>query len=189
MSQTRIVTFNTFFSLYSNFKKACELRGVTMSRQMEHLTQEYLNGNLASLDTLSSYVSKAKESSANETKCYKMNLHFDADLYQSLKESLLSCSRTRPSSFFTFVMAFFVSQISADALHRADAYSFFKAADPSICHIVYALKYYAPDGTNRAPKLVHTEYFYELCTEDRFQFYQEIDRECPLITVLSAPRP
>lgn len=188
MSQTRIVTFNTFFSLYSNFKKACELRGVTMSRQMEHLTQEYLNENLASLDTLSSYVSKAKESSANETKCYKMNLHFDADLYQKLKESL-SCSQTRPSSFFTFIMAYDISKISADAMHKAEAYSFFKAADPSIGHIVYAFKYYFPDDTNGAKTLVHTEYRYRLCTEKDFQFYQKIDREYELITVLAVHRP
>lgn len=189
MSQTRIVTFNTFFSIYSNFKKACELHGVTMSKQMEHLTQEYLKGNLASLDTLSSYVSKAKDSSVNETKCYKMNLHFDADLYQSLKESLLSCSRTRPSSFFTFLMAYDVSRMSADALHREEAYSFFKAADPSICDIVYAFKYYLPDDTNGAKTLVHTEYCYRLCTEEDFQFYQKIDREYELITVLAVHRP
>lgn len=183
----KTITFTTYPSLQSKFKKVCELRCITMSQQLETLTKDYLKGNLGTLDTLRSFLYSAKDPSIDEIKNQKMAIKIDADLYQKLKDAL-SQSRTRPASFFTFIMSYAISFISNKELHGIEAQSILdNSNDPNIMHVVYGLEYFKPE-VNTTNKLVHTEFFYELCTEDRFSYYQEIDRECPLISVLAKHR-
>lgn len=182
MNQT--IAFTTYPSLQSKFKKVCELRCTTMTEQLETLIKDYLKGNLGTLDTLRGFLHSAKDPSIDEIKNQKMSIKIDSDLYQQLKDTL-SESRTRPASFFTIIMSYTVSFISAKDLHGIEAQSIVdNSNDSSIMHVVYGLEYFKPE-VNAPNKLVHTELFYELCTEDRFSYYQDIDRECPLITVLA----
>lgn len=185
MNQT--IAFTTYPSLQSKFKKVCELRCTTMTQQLETLIRDYLKGNIGTLDTLRSFLCSAKDSSIQEIKNQKMSIKIDSDLYQKLKDNL-SESRTRPASFFTILMSYTVSFISAKELHGIEAQSIIdNSNDSSIMHVVYALEYFKPE-INAPNKLVHTEFFYELCTEDRFSYYQKIDMECPLISVLAKHR-
>lgn len=85
-------------------------------------------------------------------------------------------------------MAYTVIQVPQGEVYAREAQSIVdNNNDSSIMHVVYGLQYFKPE-VNAPKKLVHTEYFYELCTEDRFSYYQDIDRECPLITVLAKHR-
>ncbi|MGN0408902.1 MAG: hypothetical protein ACI4E3_00695 [Candidatus Fimousia sp.] len=181
------ITFSTFPSLQTSFKKVCEIQCISMTEQLELLTTKYLNAEIGTLETLRSSLIAVKNLTSNEIKSYKMTFQIDTELYKQLKETLAS-SRTRPASFFTFLMAYAISAVPAEALHRNEALSFFKVCSPDIIHIVYGLKYYKPE--NDTTKLVHSEYFYEPCTEERFQnFYQKLDRENILIDVLAVHRP
>lgn len=182
MNQT--ITFTTYPSLQSKFKKVCELRCITMSQQLETLTIDYLKGNLGTLDTLRSFLYSAKDPSIDEIKNQKMAIKIDADLYQKLKDAL-SQSRTRPASFFTFIMSYAISFISNKELHGIEAQSMVdNTIDPSIRHVVYAIEHYRPQ-INKPNKLVYTDFFYESCTEERFFYYQKLDATCDLITVLA----
>lgn len=180
------ITFSTYPSLQTSFKNVCELQCISMTEQLEFLTTEYLNGKIGTLETLRNTLISVKNLISDEIKNCKMSLLISTELYEELKKAL-EPSRIRPASFFTFLMAYYVSLVPAEALHRNEALSFFKVCDPDIMHIVYGFKYYKPE--NGTTKLVHTEYFYELCTEDRFQYFQKLDRENIFIDVLSVPRP
>lgn len=120
MNQT--IAFTTYPSLQSKFKKVCELRCTTMTQQLETLIRDYLKGNIGTLDTLRSFLSSAKDPSIQEIKNQKMSIKIDSDLYQKLKDDL-SESRTRPASFFTILMSYTVSFISAKELHGIEAQS------------------------------------------------------------------
>lgn len=181
------ITFSTYPSLQTKFKNVCELQCISMTEQLEFLTKEYLNGKIGTLEDLRTNLITVKHLTSDEIKSYKMSIKINVELYEKLKTALAP-SRTRPASFFSFLMSYSVSIVPAGALHKNEALSFFKVCDPDIMHIVYGLNYYKPE--NGTTKLVHTEYFYELCTETRFQdFYQKLDRENMLIDVLAAHRP
>lgn len=183
----RAVTFSTYPSLQAKFKKICELRSVTMTEKLVDLTLQYLNGKLDSLDTLISAFSTFKKSLDDEIKSCKVTINIDVEKYEYLKKRLAS-SGMRPASFFTYIMAYTVIQVPQGEVYAREAQSIIdNNNDSSIMHVVYGLQYFKPE-VNEPEKLVHTEYFYELCTEDRFSYYQDIDRECPLISVLAKHR-
>lgn len=181
------ITFSTYPSLQAKFKQICQLRSVSMTEKIGDLTLQYLNGKLEPLDALIDHFSSFKKSSPNEVKSCKVTISIDAEKYEYLKK-LLGSSGIRPASFFTYIMSYAVLQVPQKEIYAREAKSILdNNNDSSIMHVVYGLEYFKPE-VNAPNKLVHTELFYELCTEERFSYYQDIDRNCPLINVLAKHR-
>ena len=176
------ITFSTYPNLLSTYKQTCELLGTTMSRQLELLTRDYIDGSLCSINELSKHLNDAKENHPKEIKDYKTTVSIDENLYDELKE-LLVPSRVRPASFFTLLMAYVITTTPTEKLYEEKAMRELIKSDSTITDVVYAIKYYKASGNQ---ELIYTDFFIDACTADRFyERYQKPDIECPYISVKS----
>lgn len=187
---TKLITFSTYQSLQSVFKEVCTLHEKTMSKQLEEITENYLNQTI-SLSELEQSLNNYKEKQdSKEAKKHKLSIMMDEDLYAKLKERLSDTNtKIRPASFFCFAMAYSLHNISTREIFARKAEKILEESGPSIRHVIFGLKYYKPitgkkDVTGTI--LIGEEYFIDICTEQRFKDYY--DYATPFLEVLGKHR-
>ena len=176
------ITFSVYPSLQSAFKDACELQSISMSQQIAVLTQNYLDKKL-SLSTLKESLTEFKSHSEKERKNFKSTIHLEADLYDNLKKKL---EGVRPASFFCFILAHAVVSLPTQQAYAKKAQILLEASSSDITHVVYSLHYFKPTPDKKTV-LVHSEFFLDSCTDERFEtFYAQ--HHSPFLEVLAIHR-
>lgn len=176
------VTFASYPSILQEFKEKCELNCVSMSQKIEMLTRDYLNKKIGDITDLMQCLKEVKSTALKENKSQKLSIQIDEVLYEKLKENLKETS-TRPASFFTLAMAFYLMTGSKQEDYRKRAERLINEInDGNIKHVVYALKYYKP--TSSGIEFCHLENFIDCCDDNKFrEYYQEPNS--PFIEVLA----
>lgn len=181
------VTFATYPSIHHALKEKCELHYQTISEPLETLTKAYLNNEIGDLTKLKSYLAKVKDPTVEERKTSKISFVIEDELYRRLKEHLAEISNTRPASFFTFIICYYLASSTKREDYRVTAETLMETVEKEITAIVYGLKFYRPSGSGKKMVLEHTTYFIDKCDAKRFwEYYQE--PKSPFVEVLAVYR-
>lgn len=160
------IYFCVYPSLYEKFKAKCDLNGRSCNEQVEILIAEYNSGNIGTVDFLRTFYSQERIS--GEKKSGHATLRINNRSYDELVNNL-DKENTRPATFFTLIMAYYVASGSAPQNFALKAIELLNGSAPDIMHVVYGLKRYIPSNEPNSPwQLTHTDYFIDACTEERF---------------------
>lgn len=180
---TKKITFSVYPSLQSAFKDICELESISMSQKIAVLTQQHLSKKLSLSDLKESMAKFKSQSEARERKTFKLTISIDEALYESLKITL---QEIRPASFFCFVLAHAVVSLPKQQAFAKKAQILLEATSSDITHIVYGLHYFKPTP-DKTTVLVHSEFFLDCCTSERFETYYA-QTHSPFLEVLAIHR-
>lgn len=188
MSSKRI-TFSTYLSLKNAFKEVCELNEKTMSQQITDITSSFLTQSI-SISQLEKSLTEFKENQKEkEIKSYKLAIMIDEELYATLKEKL-EIVKIRPASFFCFAMAYSLNNTSVRQIYAHKAKKILEERkSETIKHVVFGLRYFKPITNKKNVSgtiLIDTEYFIDICTDQRFEEYYNYPS--PFLEVLAVHR-
>lgn len=174
------VTFSTYPSILDAFREKTEIYAVSMSYQLEELTRQYLSNKIGDLTDLRKCLKVQKgQIQGEETKSQKLSFTINEELYSELKRKLNE-SGTRPATFYSYVIAYYLSQGTQEEDYRKKAEVI--KSNTEIPHVVYGLKYYKPEEDHLV--LCHKEFFIDACDDRRFvDYYQK--PHSPFIEVLA----
>lgn len=177
---TRKIVYSTYPSLQSSYKKRCQQKNVSMAEELETLIKSYLNSKLGTPLELNSYLNEVRKQMPQEIKSQKLTLYIDEELYNQLKEHLYLIG-IRPATLFTQLMAYCVLQVPKLEDWKKSAELILTQAASDIVAVVYAIQYLKP--TETAFEIVHTEYFYDACSQERFERCYEKSHDTPLVKI------
>lgn len=162
----RLVSFYAYPTLYEETRKKAAISGRSFNEQMELLVSLYCEGELGNVETLRN--AYAKEKIIGEKKSTRTAIRIEPTVYSKLL-NILAGESTRPSTFFTLAMAYYLNTETSQKVYAEKAVKLLAGSPADIKHVVYGLKYYAPSKSQDAPWMVNTtEYFIDACTEERF---------------------
>ena len=190
---------NSYKTLYQRCREICENKySATFNDRMVYLIQSYVDNKL-SLEDIQSGFSEEKEKLARaEKKDAKISLRVEESLYKQLVEKLKADKNTRPATFISLIIGYFIFINDSPTLERElyaiEAQKRLEASDDSIEHVVFGLRYKFFNEKNNVWEFLTEKLFIHECTEEEYQkIYvpkekkkdKEIPAQTPLFDILA----